>query len=72
MAQFKELRIRFREPVPMHIDGEPWEQAPGEIVVHPCKAQAVMLARRARRGSHSRGDAARPEAIRRLSVQPDG
>lgn len=63
-TQFKEVRIRFKEPTPMHVDGEPWEQLPGEILVRPRKAQAVMLARRARRHSSS----LRPEAgIRRLS-----
>lgn len=45
LGQAREAKVVLAEKVPMQVDGEPWEQGPGEIVVS-FHSQATMLASR--------------------------
>jgi len=43
IAQASYYRLNLLSSVPVHVDGEPWEQAAGELIIAPCGAQARML-----------------------------
>lgn len=43
LAQGAQINITLKSEMPVQIDGEPWMQAPGKVIVRPTLTQAVML-----------------------------
>lgn len=78
--QFKSVKINFLQPTPVHVDGEPWQQAPGEIVLQCRDEQVLMLkkyrpltsaaSRRKQQGQKQRLSRV-PTQIRRRSKVPE-
>ena len=42
-AQASYFRLNILSTLPIHVDGEPWEQSPGELIIAQCGVQATML-----------------------------
>jgi len=43
LAQGAQINITLKSEMPVQIDGEPWMQGPGKVIVRPTLSQAVML-----------------------------
>lgn len=43
IAQGGHIKIRLHSDIPVQVDGEPWVQSPGEIVVLKSALKATML-----------------------------
>ncbi|VDL89539.1 unnamed protein product [Schistocephalus solidus] len=49
LAQGEHIRISLKTDIPVQVDGEPWIQSPGQIVVLRSALKATMLKKRKRR-----------------------
>ena len=43
LAQANYFRLNLLSALPVHVDGEPWEQSAGELIIAQCGLQATML-----------------------------
>ncbi|XP_078382985.1 diacylglycerol kinase theta-like isoform X2 [Oculina patagonica] len=46
LAQGAQINIKLKSEMPVQIDGEPWMQAAGNVIVRPILTQALMLTKR--------------------------
>lgn len=46
LAQGAQINIKLKSEMPVQIDGEPWMQPPGNVIVRPILTQALMLSKR--------------------------
>ncbi|KAJ7358720.1 hypothetical protein OS493_022164 [Desmophyllum pertusum] len=54
LAQGSQINIKLKSEMPVQIDGEPWMQAPGDVIVRPILTQALMLTKRKVKVKHPR------------------
>ncbi|KAL7642543.1 UNVERIFIED_CONTAM: hypothetical protein RMT77_007104 [Armadillidium vulgare] len=54
IAQGGHIRIKLNSEIPIQVDGEPWIQAPGEVVVLKSALKATMLKKTSRSRLHRR------------------
>jgi len=46
LAQGAQINIKLKSEMPVQIDGEPWMQGPGSVIVRPTLTQALMLTKK--------------------------
>lgn len=49
LAQASFFRLNLLSSLPIQVDGEPWEQPAGEIIISPAGAQVTMLKKQKRK-----------------------
>lgn len=54
LAQGAQINIKLKSEMPVQIDGEPWMQGPGTVIVRPVLTQALMLTKRKVKMQNSR------------------
>lgn len=54
LAQGAQINVKLKSEMPVQIDGEPWMQGAGHVIVRPILTQAVMLTKRKVKVKHPR------------------
>lgn len=54
LAQGSQINVKLKSEMPVQIDGEPWMQGAGHVIVRPILTQAVMLTKRKVKVKHPR------------------
>ncbi|XP_032230180.2 diacylglycerol kinase theta [Nematostella vectensis] len=62
LAQGAQINIKLKCEIPVQIDGEPWMQSPGNVIIRPALMQTAMLQKRRVKSKemHERAITARP------------
>ncbi|CAB4002676.1 diacylglycerol kinase theta isoform X4, partial [Paramuricea clavata] len=59
LGQGSKINMRLKSELPVQVDGEPWYQAPGNIIIRPTLSQVKMLTRRSKTRSTKTEEPAR-------------
>ncbi|XP_068736366.1 diacylglycerol kinase theta-like isoform X2 [Montipora capricornis] len=68
LAQGAQINIKLKSEIPVQIDGEPWLQGPGSVIVRPTLTQALMLTKNKVKVKNIRASSSAPSHARSRTI----